>query len=83
MRITLEIDGRLMRAAMRTGDTPTRQATVEAGLRLLIQTRRQAKIRRLRGKVRWSGAPNASRSGRYQDRVGQTLLSAKGRQLSH
>jgi len=49
---------------MRTGRTRTKRATVEAGLRLLIQTRSQASFRRLRGKVRWNGDLNVSRLGR-------------------
>jgi len=39
------------------------RAAVEAGLRLLVQTRAQAKIRRLRGKVRWQGDLETSRLG--------------------
>jgi len=45
------------------------RAAVEAGLRLLIQTRAQASIRKLRGKVKWGaicrlqglGEPRASK----------------------
>lgn len=65
MRTNIEIDDRLMRRAMRSSQTATKRATVEAGLRLLIQTRSQASIRRLQGKVRWNGDLNASRSGRH------------------
>ncbi|PYU98138.1 MAG: DUF2191 domain-containing protein, partial [Acidobacteria bacterium] len=42
----------------------TKRAVVEAGLRLLIQTRAQGGIRRLRGKVAWEGDLNTSRLGR-------------------
>ena len=64
MRTNIEIDDRLMREAMRSNRTRTKRATVEAGLRLLIQTRSQAAFRRLRGKVQWKGDLNASRLGR-------------------
>jgi hypothetical protein len=37
---------------------------VEEGLRLLVKTRAQAKIRRLRGKAHWEGNLERSRLGR-------------------
>jgi Arc/MetJ family transcription regulator len=61
MRTNIEIDDRLMRQAMRSGRTRTKRATVEAGLRLLVQTRAQTSIRRLRGKIQWDGDLNLSR----------------------
>ena len=64
MRTNIDIDDRLMRRAMRSSGAPTKRAAVEAGLRLLIQTRRQKSIRRLRGKVRWEGDLDVSRLGR-------------------
>jgi Arc/MetJ family transcription regulator len=67
MRTNIDIDNRLMREAMRRSQTRTKRATVEAALRLLIQTHGQVSIRRLRGKVRWNGDLNASRSGRFGD----------------
>jgi len=67
MRTNIEIDDSLMREAMRSSRAPTKRATVEAGLRLLIETRSQVKIRRLRGKIRWNGDLNTSRAGRHQD----------------
>jgi Arc/MetJ family transcription regulator len=64
MRTNIDIDDRLMHQAMRSSRSRTKRATVEAGLRLLIQTRAQASIRRLRGKIRWDGDLNKSRLGR-------------------
>lgn len=64
MRTNINIDDALMREAMRSGGERTKRATVEAALRLLIQTRAQAGIRRLRGKIRWNGDLNISRAGR-------------------
>ena len=64
MRTNIEIDDDLMRQAMRSSGTRTKRATVESGLRLLIQTRAQAGIRRLRGRVEWHGNLNRSRLGR-------------------
>lgn len=67
MRTNIDIDDRLMKNAMRTTGARTKRATVEAGLRLLIQVRRQAGIRRLRGKIRWDGDLNRSRFARTRE----------------
>lgn len=64
MRTNIEIDDQLIRQAMRSTGTHTKRAAVEAGLRLLVRTHAQAGIRRLRGKVRWEGDLDESRSGR-------------------
>jgi Arc/MetJ family transcription regulator len=64
MRTNIDIDERLMRQAMRSTGARTKRAAVEEGLRLLIQTRRQRSIRRLRGKVAWQGNLGTSRRGR-------------------
>jgi len=61
MRTNIEIDDQLMRQAMRRSGARTKRAAVEEGLRLLIQTRGQASLRRLRGKVSWEGDLRASR----------------------
>jgi Arc/MetJ family transcription regulator len=67
VRTNIEIDDRLMRQAMRHSGAPTKKAAVEAGLRLLVQTRSQAAVRRLRGKVQWQGDLSESRLGRLQE----------------
>lgn len=64
MRTNIDIDDDLMREAMRASGERTKRAVVERGLRLLVDTRAQAGIRRLRGKVRWAGDLDASRQGR-------------------
>jgi Arc/MetJ family transcription regulator len=64
VRTNIDIDDELMDEAMRRSGLPTKRAAVEEGLRLLIQTRRQTGIRRLRGKVRWQGDLDAIRSDR-------------------
>jgi len=61
MRTNIDIDDRLMRQAMRSSGARTKRAAVEEGLRLLIQTKGQAVIRRLRGKVVWQGDLSSSR----------------------
>ena len=55
MRTNIDIDDDLMREAMRASGARTKRAAVEQGLRLLIDVRGQRAIRRLRGKVKWTG----------------------------
>lgn len=70
MRTNIDIDDTLMSQAMRASDRTTKRAVVEDALRLLVQTRRQAGIRRLRGTVAWVGNLKASRTRRAAaDRV--------------
>lgn len=64
MRTNIDIDDDLMRQAMRSSGAKTKRAVVEEGLRLLIRTRGQRSIRRLRGKVTWEGDLEKSRLGR-------------------
>jgi Arc/MetJ family transcription regulator len=64
MRTNIEIDDALMEQAMKSSGAPTKRAAVEAGLRLLAQTKAQIGIRRLRGKVTWEGDLAESRRGR-------------------
>lgn len=64
MRTNIDIDDDLVREAMRATGERTKRAVVERGLRLLVQTRGQSRIRRLRGQVTWHGNLNESRRGR-------------------
>ena len=64
MRTNIEIDDDLMREAMRATGERTTRAVVERGLRLLVQTRGQSRIRRLRGQVTWRGNLDDSRRAR-------------------
>lgn len=67
MRTNIDIDDRLMHQAMRHSGARTKKATVEAGLRLLVDTHAQGAIRRLKGKVRWEGNLKESRQGRVRE----------------
>lgn len=67
MRTNIVIEERLMREAMRATGLPTKRAVVEAGLKLLVQVKAQAGIRRLRGKVQWEGNLDKSRMGRVRE----------------
>jgi len=66
LRTNIDINDRLMRQAMRCSGARTKKAAVEAGLRLLAETHAQGSIRRLRGKIRWSGDLEQSRLSRVQ-----------------
>ena len=61
MRTNIDIDDRLMQEAMRVSGARTKRATVEEALRLLVRTKGQGAIRRLRGKVAWEGDLKSSR----------------------
>ena len=67
MRTNVVIDDQLMNEAMKTTGLRTKRATVEAGLRLLIQVKSQTRVRRLRGRVPWTGNLNEMRAGRIQE----------------
>ncbi len=67
MRTNIEIDDRLMREAMKQSGKRTKRATVEAGLRALLDIYKQAGVRKFRGKVRWEGDLAVSRLGRVSD----------------
>ena len=64
MRTNIEIDDRLMREAMRASGGKTKRAVVDAALRLLVQTKAQANIRQMRGRIAWDGNLDASRRDR-------------------
>jgi Arc/MetJ family transcription regulator len=65
MRTNIEIDDELMKKAMRASKLATKRGVVEEALRLLVQTRRQAGIRRLRGEIAWEGNLDESRASRF------------------
>ena len=55
MRTNIEIDDQLMKEALQTSRIKTKKEAVEQGLRLLIQRKKQERIKELKGKVRWTG----------------------------
>ena len=55
MRTNIEIDDDLMNQAMKASGLATKRETVEAGLRLLVELKRQQRIRSYRGKLHWEG----------------------------
>jgi len=62
MRTNIVIDDELMNEAMTLSQIKTKKAVVETGLKLLVQIKKQEKIKSLRGKLKWDGDLNAMRS---------------------
>ena len=62
MRTNIVIDDALMAKAMRATGLRTKREVVELGLKTLIQLREQGDIRRLRGRLDWSGDLEAMRT---------------------
>ncbi len=64
MRTNIEIDDVLLSQAMAAAGLPTKRATVEEGLRLLVQVRRQTEaLAALKG-LGWEGDLDEMRQGR-------------------
>lgn len=55
MRTNIVIDDDLMNEAMTLSQLRTKKAVVETGLKLLIQIKKQERIKGLRGKLKWDG----------------------------
>jgi Arc/MetJ family transcription regulator len=64
MRTNIVIDEELIREAQELTSLPTKKAVVDEALRTLIRVKKQQTILSLRGKIRWRGDLDASRSGR-------------------
>ncbi len=55
MRTNVVIDDRLMTRALRSSGYRTKRATIESGLKLLVQMNSQNKLRSLKGQIAWDG----------------------------
>ena len=55
MRTNIVIDDNLMAEAIKLSQLKTKKAVVETGLRLLIQIKKQERLKSLRGKLNWNG----------------------------
>jgi Arc/MetJ family transcription regulator len=64
MRTNIVIDPKLMTEALRLSGAPTKRSVVEEGLRLLVQVKRQERLRALRGKLKWNADLDAMRRDR-------------------
>ena len=61
MRTNIVIDDKLMNEAMALTQLKTKKAVVETGLKLLIQIKKQERIKGMRGKLKWDGDLDAMR----------------------
>jgi Arc/MetJ family transcription regulator len=61
MRTNIVIDDALMRDTLRATGLKTKREAVDQALRTLLSLRKQAEIRRFRGKLDWQGDLNAMR----------------------
>ena len=61
MRTNIVIDDALLRDTLRATGLKTKREAVDQALRILLSLRKQAQIRRLRGKLDWRGDLNAMR----------------------
>jgi Arc/MetJ family transcription regulator len=64
MRTNIVIDDKLMRDTLRATGLKTKREAVDQALQTLLRLRKQAEIRRHRGKLDWQGDLNAMRSDR-------------------
>jgi Arc/MetJ family transcription regulator len=64
MRTNIVIDDKLMADTLRATGLRTKREVVELGLQTLLQLRKQAEIRKLRGKIDWQGDLAAMRRDR-------------------
>jgi len=55
LRTSIVIDDELSNEPMLLTISKTKKAVVETGLRLLVQMKKQAQIKNLRGKLKWEG----------------------------
>ncbi len=61
MRTSIVIDDKLMRDTLRATGLKTKREAVDQALRTLLRLRKQAEIRKLRGKLPWEGDLDAIR----------------------
>lgn len=64
MRTNIVIDDDLMKEAMTLSLLKTKKAVVETGLKLLVQIKKQERLKNLRGKLKWDGNLDAMRLDR-------------------
>ena len=61
MRTNIVTDDELMNEAMTLSKLKTKKAVVETGLKLLVQIKKQERIKSLWGKLKWDGDLNRMR----------------------
>ena len=64
MRTNIVIDDELMQEALNASGLKTKKEAVEAGLKALIQLKKQEKIKEYRGRLKWEGDLDEMRTDR-------------------
>ncbi|HYN30005.1 MAG TPA: type II toxin-antitoxin system VapB family antitoxin [Dermatophilaceae bacterium] len=64
MRTNIDIDDDLLARAQQATGATTKKATVEQALRTVVRLAEQARIKELRGALRWEGDLDAMRTDR-------------------
>ena len=64
MRTNIDIDDKLLAEAMKATGASTKREVVELGLASLVSMKRQERVRKYRGKLKWEGDLNQMRSGK-------------------
>lgn len=81
MRTNIDIDDKVMAAAMKTGEFRTKKEAVEAGLRLIVRQQTYQRILALKGKLQWDDAldfpPTAPKRKTAQRAASMPRASAK------
>ena len=60
--VTVAVDDQLMQETLRATGLETKREAVELGLRTLLRIKQQEEIRRYRGKLKWEGDPEETRT---------------------
>ena len=55
MRTNIVIDDKLMKLALMASDKKTKKDIVEEALKLLVQTKKQSGLKKLKGMLKWEG----------------------------
>ncbi len=70
MRTNIDIDDTLMKKAMKASGATTKKAAVEAALKQMVQLKKQERILKWFGKIKWEGDLAAMRESRFLNRKG-------------
>lgn len=55
MRTNIVIDDKLMSMALKISGLKTKKEVVEEGLKMLVELKKQSRLKLLRGKLHWEG----------------------------
>ena len=64
MRTNIVLDDDLIKTALKLSGFKTKKKAIEEGLKLLINLNNQKRLRRFRGKLKWSGDLDKMRTDR-------------------